>query len=335
VASSTCRARTGRCGAALLAPPGAWPSCGATAATELGTTTVVVRRLFDQAGLTPAPGQVSAAQRQRTATDQHLTHRAALLGFASLGACLADRAMIRRWPSTSIASELGVHPATVRGRLDQHGLPRQRATRRPHRAVQRQTACWAAKRQARLVELGFADVEGYLRVRRVGQGWSLRRMLAELQVGSPWLSRLSRLGRGSSRWGRLDHWAYRSSLRLWRCRTRPGTSDCGPPDTRAGRIDEVQLEPETIRVAERDAHPPTEPPRPLIAVGQTEVARTLQRAGLDDTRTSMAQDKGRRRDRRFSRCILPTNFGRGSLRRLACSEPVSEIVDAAGARSCR
>jgi hypothetical protein len=36
--------------------------------------------------------------------------------------------------------------------------------------------------------LGFADVEGYLRVRRVEQGWSLRRMLAELQVGSAWLN---------------------------------------------------------------------------------------------------------------------------------------------------
>jgi hypothetical protein len=75
----------------------------------------------------------------------------------------------------------------VRDRLDQHGLPRRRATRRPYRAIQRQTACWAAKRQARLASLGFADVEGYLGVRRVGQGWSLRRMLAELHVGSAWL----------------------------------------------------------------------------------------------------------------------------------------------------
>jgi hypothetical protein len=30
-------------------------------------------------------------------------------------------------------------------------------------------------------------VEGYLRVRRVEQGWSLRRMLTELQIGSAWL----------------------------------------------------------------------------------------------------------------------------------------------------
>ena len=122
-----------------------------------------------------------------TSTDQHLAARAAGLGFATLRAYLADRAITRRWPTTSIASELGVQPATVRDRLDQHGLPRQRATIRPHRSIQRQTECWAAKRQARLAELGFADVEDYLRVRRVEQGWSLRRMLAELQVGSAWL----------------------------------------------------------------------------------------------------------------------------------------------------
>jgi hypothetical protein len=121
--------------------------------------------------------------------------RAAELGFPSLQACLADRAITRRWPSTMIAGELGVQPATVRDRLDQHRLPRQRATIRPHRAIQRQTACWAAKRQARLAGLGFASVEGYLGVRRVGQGWSLRRMLTELQVGPAWLKdQMTRLG---------------------------------------------------------------------------------------------------------------------------------------------
>ncbi len=88
-----------------------------------------------------------------------------------------------------IASELGVQPATVRDRLDQHRFPRRRATIRSHRAIQRQRECWAAKRQARLAGLGFASVEGYLRVRRVEQGWSRRRMLAELQVGPAWLKR--------------------------------------------------------------------------------------------------------------------------------------------------
>jgi hypothetical protein len=113
--------------------------------------------------------------------------RAAELGFASLQAYLADRAVTRRWPTTMIARELGVQPATVHDRLDRHGLPRQRASVRPRRAIARQRECWAAKRQARLAGLGFAGVEEYLRVRRVGQGWSLRRMLAELQVGSAWL----------------------------------------------------------------------------------------------------------------------------------------------------
>jgi hypothetical protein len=156
-------------------------------ASELGTTLTVVHHLLDTADITPSPRQVTAARRRRSSTDQQLAARAAELGFPSLQDYLTDRAVTRRWPTTSIASELGVQPATVRDRLDQHRLPRQRATIRPHRAIQRQTECWAAKRQARLVELGFADVEDYLRARRVEQGWSLRRMLAELQVGSAWL----------------------------------------------------------------------------------------------------------------------------------------------------
>jgi hypothetical protein len=130
---------------------------------------------------------VTAARRRRGTTDQHLAARAAELSFASLQDYLTDRAMTRGWPSTSIAGELGVHPATVRDRLDRHGLPRQRATRRPYQAIQRQKACWAAKRQARLAGLGFADLDGYLRARRVEQGWSVQRMLTELQVAPAWL----------------------------------------------------------------------------------------------------------------------------------------------------
>ncbi len=155
----------------------------------------MVRRLLDTAGITPSPRRVTAARRRRSSTDQDLAVRATVLGFVSLQDYLTDRAVTRRWPGTSIAGELGVQPATVRDRLDQHGLPRRRATIRPHRSIQQQTECWAAKRQARLVGLGFAGVEGYLRVRRVGQGWSLRRMLAELQVGSAWLKgQMYRLG---------------------------------------------------------------------------------------------------------------------------------------------
>jgi hypothetical protein len=92
-------------------------------ARELGTTTTAARRLLDTAGVTPSPRQVSAAHTRHTSTDQQLTTRAAKLGFASLQDYLTDRAMARRWPSTSIASELGVHPGTVRDRLNQHDLP--------------------------------------------------------------------------------------------------------------------------------------------------------------------------------------------------------------------
>jgi hypothetical protein len=43
--------------------------------------------------------------------------------------------------------------------------------------------------------LGFADLAGYLRVRWVEQGWSVRRMRAELKVGRAWLAaELHRLG---------------------------------------------------------------------------------------------------------------------------------------------
>jgi transposase len=100
-------------------------------ASELGTTAVVARRLLHDAGLTPPPRRVTAARQRRRTTDQHLAARAAQLGFASLRAYLADRAHTRGWPSSQIASELGVHAATMRDRLDRHRLPRQRATVRP------------------------------------------------------------------------------------------------------------------------------------------------------------------------------------------------------------
>jgi len=47
----------------------------------------------------------------------------------------------------------------------------------------------------RLAELGFQDLAGYLQARYVEQGWSVKRMRAELHVGRRWLVReMSRLG---------------------------------------------------------------------------------------------------------------------------------------------
>src|SRR6266566_660840 len=65
-------------------------------ASELGTTTTVIRHLLDTAGITPPPRRVTAAHTRRATTDQQLTTRAAELGFASLRAYLADRAITRR-----------------------------------------------------------------------------------------------------------------------------------------------------------------------------------------------------------------------------------------------
>jgi hypothetical protein len=49
--------------------------------------------------------------------------------------------------------------------------------------------------QARLAQLGFAELKEYLQDRSVGRGWSVRRMCAELGVSQGWLSQqLTRLG---------------------------------------------------------------------------------------------------------------------------------------------
>jgi hypothetical protein len=137
---------------------------------------------------------VRSARERRHTTDQQLDARAAALGFPTLRAYLADRTR-RRWPTSQLARELGVHPTTIRRRLDQHALHARQPAVRPAAATSRQLATWAAKRQARLAKRGFADIEEYLRVRRVGQGWPLRRMTAELQVGSEWLKgQMRRLG---------------------------------------------------------------------------------------------------------------------------------------------
>jgi hypothetical protein len=50
-----------------------------------------------------------------------------------------------------------------------------------------QAVGWQARLTARLAELGFEDLATYLRVRQVEQGWSVKRMRAELGVGRRWL----------------------------------------------------------------------------------------------------------------------------------------------------
>jgi hypothetical protein len=87
----------------------------------------------------------------------------------------------------------------VRRLLDRHGIRRVRRTPSERAAAESgrrvQSLGWQARRAARLAELGFQDLADYLCARRVEQGWSIKRMRAELRVGRRWLvGELARLG---------------------------------------------------------------------------------------------------------------------------------------------
>jgi hypothetical protein len=142
-----------------------------------------------QVRLAPRPQRL-AAQRRRY-TEERIAARVAGLGFADVGAYLADRVMDRGWLLVEVAAELAVHRVTVRRLLDCYGIRRVRRTPAERAAVDAgrrvQSVGWQARRAARLAELGFQDLAGYLYARRVEQGWSVRRMRAELRVGRRWL----------------------------------------------------------------------------------------------------------------------------------------------------
>jgi hypothetical protein len=95
-----------------------------------------------------------------------------------------------------IATELGVRDWQVHAALSRLAVrrtPAERAASDEGRRVQ--AVGWQTRRAARLAELGFADLTAYLRARHVAQGWSIKRMRAELGVGRRWLvGELARLG---------------------------------------------------------------------------------------------------------------------------------------------
>jgi len=124
----------------------------------------------------------------------------AALGFADVQAYLIDRVVEQAWLLLAeVAAELAAHRLTVRRLLDRHGIRRVQRTAAERAAAESgrrvQSVGWQARRTARLVELGFADLAAYLRARHVEQGWPVRRMRAELGVGRAWLvGELGRLG---------------------------------------------------------------------------------------------------------------------------------------------
>jgi hypothetical protein len=139
--------------------------------------------------LGPRPQRL-AAQRRRY-TEERIAARVAALGFPDVRAYLADRVVERAWLLAEVAVELGAHRVTVRRLLDRHSIRRVRRTPAERAAAEAgrrvQAVGWQAQRAARLAGLGFADLAGYLKVRYVDQGWSVKRMRAELGVGRRWL----------------------------------------------------------------------------------------------------------------------------------------------------
>jgi hypothetical protein len=87
------------------------------------------------------------------------------LGFPSVQACLLDRLVTKAWTLAAVAAELGAASATVRRLLDHHQVRRVAATRRQRAAAaaasgpQAQGRAVQQRCQARLAELGFAELD--------------------------------------------------------------------------------------------------------------------------------------------------------------------------------
>jgi hypothetical protein len=123
----------------------------------------------------------------------------AAFGFTDVPAYLVDRLIEREWLLVEVAAELAADRRTVRRLMQHAGVTRRRRTARQSAAGERgrqvQSVSWRARRAARLAELGFADLSGYLQARYVGQRWSIKQMRAELRVGRNWLvAEMARLG---------------------------------------------------------------------------------------------------------------------------------------------
>jgi len=168
-------------------------------AAELGLSDWQVQAALTRLGVRLASRPQRLAAQRRRYTEERIAARVAALGFANVQAYLLDRVVEQGWLLAEVTAELAAHRLTVRRLLDRHGIRRVRRTPAERAAAESgrrvQAVGWQARRVARLAELGFADLAGYLRARHVAQGWSVKRMRAELGVGRGWLvGELARLG---------------------------------------------------------------------------------------------------------------------------------------------
>jgi hypothetical protein len=168
-------------------------------ASELRVSDWQVQAALSRLAVRLAPRPQRLAAQRRRYTEERIAARVAALGFPDVGAYLLDRVLEQGWLLVEVAAELAAHRLTVRRLLDCYGIRRVRRTFADRAAAEAgrrgQAVGWQAQRAARLAELGFADLAGYLRARHVEQGWSVTRMRAELGVGRRWLvGELARLG---------------------------------------------------------------------------------------------------------------------------------------------
>ncbi len=168
-------------------------------AQELGESEWIVTHALAALGISLPPRPERLARQRRRHAGERIAKRVVELGFAEVRAYLEDRLIEREWLLTDVAAELAADRRTVRRLMEQVGVTRRRRTARQlavgERGRQVQSVSWQTRRAARLAELGFADLSGYLQARYVGQGWSIKQMRAELRVGRNWLvAQMARLG---------------------------------------------------------------------------------------------------------------------------------------------
>jgi len=80
----------------------------AEVAAELGTSTWTVAVAMNACGVAREPAPEARGRSRRARIDRHLAARVAALGFADVGAWLADRHARRGWSIPRLAGELGV-----------------------------------------------------------------------------------------------------------------------------------------------------------------------------------------------------------------------------------
>jgi hypothetical protein len=171
-------------------------------AAELGTSEWYVGAALEVVGVRVASAAERRARTRMRASELRLAARVAELGFGDVEGYLRDRLVSGGWLLSEVEVELGAHRRTVRRLMEAAGIRRVRRTAAERAAAaagkQSQQLGWEARRAARLAELGFDSMEAYVRA-RVGQGWSVKRMRAELRVGIAWLrGKLDRLRLTSS-----------------------------------------------------------------------------------------------------------------------------------------